>query len=265
MPPETRTISADQVSAGLDHVIAAVADVRGTLGTFVDLVGLPVAVPWAEFPTWQSAGIWVGNACVFFDSSGTSKFLTPTDPPRWRALSLRPGLPIDKVADHLRRTGFRVDGPKPYVEGGDELWSNAYVPGVLADDEMLFFTQYGRDRRAQFAAAHEAFVRSRGGPLGVTGVYSIGAGADVQWPLVYSRRKPGSLLLADGVQIELDGAGSGLTYLALRVRNLTIAAAYLDGRDVAAHFNRGVLRIDPGDTCGLDLRLSDGSGGARTE
>ena len=131
-----------------------------------------------------------------------------------------------------------MDGPKPYVEGGIELWSNAYVPSVIADDEMLFFTAYGQMRPAQFANAHEALVRSDGGPLGVMGAHSIGAGADAWWPDIFANQMPGSFRLADGVQIVPDGVGRGLTYVALCVRDTALAMAYLAKREVAIERQR---------------------------
>ena len=245
----------EYVASGLDHVIAAVSDVRGTLESIANLLGLPIAVPFAEYPSWQSGGIWAGNACLFFDSSPRSTFLRPTEPARWRAVSLRPRFEIEEVVVALRCGGYRVDGPKPYVEGGIELWSNAYVPGVVADDEMLFFTAYGQMRRAQFANAHEALVRSDGGPLGVVGVHSIGAGADARWPDVFADQMPGSFRLADGVQIVPDGVGCGLTYVALRVRDTAVATVYLAKRGVAIERRRDAVRVNPKDVRGIDVRL----------
>lgn len=255
----------------IDHIIIEAADEQAVFDWFTQTLGLPVA-----WPVGQWGPIHEGGACVGEVNLGCNHLMDPaSDPwPAIRAIALQPVGGYEVVLPELDVRG--IDYSAPMVEPGwspadpllapwNEGWTNRLVMGWREGTPVAFFCLYHHDSDARRAREVERLRSEMGGRLGITRLQElIVESSDVAADLAGWRnllqpateQEPGLFRIGRGPDLRVV-PGDTDRYLALvfKVESQVRAAAALDELGIAYEKDE-LIRLDPADALGLDVRLA---------
>lgn len=256
----------------IDHVVVEAGDEQALFDFLTTALGLPTAWPMAEWGLIHEAGVGLGNCNI-----GCNHPLDPnSDPaPAVRAIAFEPTTNVGDVVAELQRRGLsptepmasgRIDVPDeepflPWQRG----WTNVLVLGGPADP-LPFVCAYDHDVASRAHDERARFDAAGGGRLAITGLRAVIVHTDdvdreaASWAALLRPAlsdRPGVFELASGPELRIE-PGAGPPALLLGVSSMTTAVEALDSLGIGHEDRAGVVRLQPADTMGLDLRLIQG-------
>jgi hypothetical protein len=258
----------DQVGRRVDHVVIETGDEEALFSFFIDVVGLPMAWPVAQWGFIREGGVGVGNCNL-----GCNHVLDPnSDPtPTVRAVAFEPAAEVPAIVAELQQRGLAPT--EPVASGPIDLpdtepfapwqrgWTNVMVLGGPLSP-LPFICAYDHDVVERARAERMRLDATGGGPLGITDLRAlvihtddVDAAAATWAALLGPTALVGSAVLAlpGGPELRIR-AGASPPALVFGVRSVSDAAA--GARELGIGCEPGEqIQLDPADALGLDIRL----------
>lgn len=220
----------------IDHVLLRPVSPRNVFSLLSDVLGLPIAWPYAEYGGFTSGGIFVGN-CVL--EVLDSDWARPEKDNGIVGIALEPRIGLSGVARELAQEGMGDGAPHEHVRGNAVAWRVVHLANLLGD-RFAFYVEYvDRSMLTDSARMRQSFDSSNGGPLGLVAVKEVivqarGDPGVARWERALGARASpdGAITFLSGPQLRLTpGAIPLVDTVVLRVRDLERAL------DMARTFN----------------------------
>jgi hypothetical protein len=156
----------------LDHVYTVVEDPGKALRFLHDVLQLPVAWPFADYGSFASGGIGLGNLNLEIVKAGGA--FAAHHPAVITGMGFEPATAIDDAfINELDRRGIAHSPPTPGAS-----WTNVNLTGVTdtEDDTLVFATEYHYPGAKDAALRRKPLDQVRGGRLRVAGAREVTIG-----------------------------------------------------------------------------------------
>jgi catechol 2,3-dioxygenase-like lactoylglutathione lyase family enzyme len=128
----------------IDHIGIQADNPRALFEFFTEVLGLPAALPYVEYPYYTSGSVVLGNISLEIMRFGSSRATPRTPSTRYHILGFltRPGTLACSPAE-LERRGVPHSGLVPFFapEATDEnpiaIWANVYLGGLLGENAWM--------------------------------------------------------------------------------------------------------------------------------
>jgi hypothetical protein len=258
-----------RIATGIDHVIVEALDNRAVYRFFTEVLALPSAWPLAQWGEIHEAGVNLGSCNIGCNHQPAGNDSAPTV----RMIALEPAHPIPVVIDMLSERGLvpteaLVSGVIEHLPDEEPFkpWRQGFTNvGVFGDglDTLPFICAYDHDVEERHRSQLAQLESSGGGVLGITGLTAVILHTDdvaalgASWEcLLGSQARVATDRLTPNRGPELHLAtGDAPPALVLGVHSASDAATALHEVGINSHQQGEVLKLDPADTVGLDIRL----------
>jgi len=247
----------------VDHFYAESAAMQELLQFFKGTLGLPQAWPDQDYGSFATGAVSLGNVSLevvrFADSSA--------DRASFAGIALEPTGDTDALLAWLTMAGMDYGAPQAFPPSGPAFFVNTSLPRLSSGATEVFVCAY-TDRQmilASQASAAAALAAEEGGPLGILGVVELKLEATdvdssrVAWSeLVATTEIDGDVIVEfeSGPAIRIiPGSADRLAGVAISVRSLAAAAAFLDAAELSERSATGELRIAREAVGGLEVTL----------
>jgi catechol 2,3-dioxygenase-like lactoylglutathione lyase family enzyme len=151
----------------LDHVFAVLDDAPRALRFMHEVLGLPLAWPFANYGSFASGGINLGNLNLELVQAQSGR--TAQHPARISGVAFEPAAPIDDAfVAGLDRRGIVHSPPMPAA-----AWTNIAFSNLADDGTMVFATDYHAPQAKDEALHRKPLDEAGGGRLRVLGATEL--------------------------------------------------------------------------------------------
>lgn len=241
----------------VDHIVVASSEAKRLFSLLAETFELPVAWPMAQFGTFASGGVSLGNANLEVIQSANGSSAKPRT--HFTGLALEPE-PLESVLPMLERRSIAHGKAMPFRtwEGlfPKKLWTTVSLPSVSNDALSVFLCEYELDAAARRKKLNEELRARNGGPLTILSVREVVVGtadmpqAESEWEELLLPVKRASSdtwklwKLKGGPAIRLDrNENAGIRGLVIEIDSLEKARAFLKERGLDASEEGGVLLL----------------------
>lgn len=254
----------------IDHILIASSEAKELFSLLSGTFQLPVAWPMADYGSFASGGVAVGN--VNLEIIQDSASAAGTVKSRWSGLALEPE-PLRISLAELDARGIRHGAAVPFRSKlFTTRWTTVGLPEVSSDAVEVFLCQFADDLSARRLRSLEQLQSRAGGPLAVHSIREIVYGArDVKrmqahWqkllnPLPAS--SPGVWPVGAGPALRVIPADTdGIRGLVVNVKSLETARRFLKEHGLLGAEPPAALTVAGSPLHGLNVTLVEQAAGS---
>ncbi len=251
----------------VDHIVIASSDDEELFSLLSDTFQFPVAWPIADYGSFTSGGVAVGNVNLeVFRVNASADSVVGS---RIEGFALEPE-PLESSLLELDARKIAYEPPSPYISTESDgstttLWTTVELPDVSNDAMEVYLCEYTHDVAASRRRSLEQLRSRDGGPLSVESVREIVCGTtDLNGSRDHWQRLLNPLLpsspdvwqLGAGPAIRLIHADEdGIQELVFKVSSLAQARGFLQERGLLGTDSPDELTMVSSRLRGLNIRL----------